>query len=199
VAGTSEKYENRRKKKGPDLFGFSQPAGLRVRPVPATLFQVFGPRGRGRSAGLDHRVPVVGRSGGIAADDPAAADGRGGHVASTAAAGALAQVRVGYDYGVGGGTIGSVAVGPPEQSQHNIRTVTRRDDVVTRIRRVRGRGNARETERVSLLINGRYARRGGPAGGRTGRESARRRPVPISVDALTGGNHAASTLRSAAV
>lgn len=136
MAGTSEKHEKRIRKGiyGPDLFGFSQPAGLRVRPVPATLFQVFGPRGRGRGAGLDHRVPVVGRGGGVAAGDPAAADGRGGRVASAAAA--LAQVRVGYDYGVG--TIGSVAVGPPEQSQHNIRTVTRRDDVVTREKRSAG-------------------------------------------------------------
>lgn len=31
----------------PDLFGFSQSAGLRVRFEPAVLFQVFGPSGRG--------------------------------------------------------------------------------------------------------------------------------------------------------
>lgn len=38
--------------------------------------------------------------------------------AATAAAAVV--VNVGYDHGFGG-TIGSVAVGPPEQSQHNIR------------------------------------------------------------------------------
>lgn len=51
----------RKKKIDPDLSGFSQPAGLRVRSIPPVLFQVFGPIGRirRRSGGLDHRISVV--------------------------------------------------------------------------------------------------------------------------------------------
>ncbi|XP_022169991.1 glycine-rich cell wall structural protein 1.8-like [Myzus persicae] len=51
----------RGKKIDPDLSGFSQPSGLRVRSIPTVLFQVFGPVGcvRRTSGGLDHRISVV--------------------------------------------------------------------------------------------------------------------------------------------
>lgn len=86
-------------------------------PVPAVLFKVLGPGGRGRDARLDHRVPI-----GAVTDAMVIGVGVGDRGADRAAAAAVA-VGVGYDYGVGG-TVGSVAVGPPEQSQHNIRPKT---------------------------------------------------------------------------
>lgn len=117
-----------------------------MRSISRVLFEVFSPSGRGRGTGLDHRVPVVGRRGGgrlngsggfCSGTRPcgsgAVVGGRGvygdGGIASSRAvdgagvgdgAAAPVVVSVGYDYGVSG-TVRSVAVGPPEQSQHNIR------------------------------------------------------------------------------
>lgn len=152
------------KKIDPDLSGFSQPAGLRVRFIPPVLFQVFGPVGHVRrtSGGLDHRISVVvmvtiggrgivtsgsscggsrydgittdgaGISAGTTSTVDAVGDGGGSGyavvgsgssafgVGDTTTTTTVVVVSVGYDYGVGG-TIGSVAVGPPEHSQHNIR------------------------------------------------------------------------------
>jgi len=75
-----------------------------------------GPGGDGGGSGY----AVVG-GGGTSGDSGNSAFGVGGNsgfgvdVTTTVVA-----VDVGYDYGVGG-AIGSVAVGPPEHSQHNIR------------------------------------------------------------------------------
>lgn len=153
---------NKGKKIDPDLSGFSQPAGLRVRSIPPVLFQVFSPVGHVRrtSGGLDHRISVVvmvaigghsivtsgsgcggSRCGcitadgaGISASTASTVDavGDGGYavvgsgssafgVGDTTTTTTVVVVSVGYDYGIGG-TIGSVAVGPPEHSQHNIRS-----------------------------------------------------------------------------
>lgn len=139
----------------PDLSGFPQPAGLGVRPVPPVQFQVLGPGGRGRRARLDHRVPVVvvgrcSRRGSFArgprGDGDVTAGDRGvsgGGEATAAAVNniyATVMVDVGYDNGVSG-TVGPVAVGPPEQPHHNIRR--------TRCRRVfrwrRRRENRKES------------------------------------------------------
>jgi len=210
VAGREEcGFCKRGKKTDPDLSGFSQPAGLRVRSIPTVLFQVFGPVGRVRrtSGGLDHRISVVVvvvvgdgvivtsgcgdcRSGGITTsgagisagttaavgndgssayavvgDGGGSGDGSGGafdigggddfsiggggdfvirgggafgvggdgtfDVGGSGAFGAgdtttVVVVDVGYDYGVSG-AIRAVAVGPPEHSQHNIRSMRCRD------------------------------------------------------------------------
>lgn len=168
MAGREEcGFCKRGKKIDPDLSGFSQPAGLRVRSIPPVLFQVFGPVGRVRrtSRGLDHRISVVvvvviggrgivtccgcgssryggitaGCSAGISAGTTAAVgagcdgggsgyavvgDGSGSGDSGSGAFGfgnttTVVAVGVGYNYGFGG-AIGSVAVGPPKHSQHNI-------------------------------------------------------------------------------
>jgi len=162
------------KKIDPDLSGFSQPAGLRVRSIPPVLFQIFGPVGHVRrtGGGLDHRISVVvmvviggrgivtsgsggSRYGGITADGAGISAGTTGTVGAVGDGGGsgyavvcggssafgfgnttttttVVVVSVGYDYGVGG-AIGSVAVGPPEHSQHNIRTKGCRDFLETAV------------------------------------------------------------------
>lgn len=128
-----------KKKDSPDLFGFSQPAGLRVWSIPPVLFQVFGPGGRRRGARLDHRIPVdvvaIGRRnrGNAITSVSHGITTRGSYVAGVVScirgglgggldgAGATTVVvDVGNNYGVCG-TIRPVAIGPPEQPQHNIR------------------------------------------------------------------------------
>lgn len=106
-----------------DLSSFPQSSSLRVRPVPAVLFEVLGPGGRGRHARLDHRVPVGAVTDATANAATVIGVGVGDRGVGRGADGAAVAVGVGYDYGVGG-TVGSVAVGPPKQSQHNIRPKT---------------------------------------------------------------------------
>lgn len=68
--------------------------------------------------GVTRSGDIWGTGCGVSSSGAVSDRGAVGGAAGVAAAAAVV-VNVGYDHGFGG-TIGSVAVGPPEQSQHNI-------------------------------------------------------------------------------